>query len=126
MGRTLEKAGLVTVGEPVMASEAVLVGRSAGAVGRGAAAQMLERLRGIVLARQYVMVEYDVARQAMAAACGITPGIGAPTVMPLSRQGWWVAVKAMVARRAANSVMDRLQEVGATGIVVTDIRTCRM
>jgi len=46
-------------------------------------------------------------------------------VMPLSRQGW-VAVKAMVARRAANSVMDRLQEVGATGIVVTDIRTCRM
>jgi ATP phosphoribosyltransferase len=124
-GRTLEQAGLVKVGEPVMESEAVLVGRDASVIGKPSIERVLKRLRGIVLARQYVMVEYDVAHELVDAACRITPGIGAPTVMPLSKQGW-VAIKAMVVRRQTNSIMDQLQEMGATGIVVTDIRTCRI
>ena len=124
-GRTLEQAGLVKVGEPVMESEAVLVGRDASVIGKRSIGRLLERLQGIVLARQYVMVEYDVAYELVDVACRITPGIGAPTVMPLSKQGW-VAIKAMVVRRQTNSIMDQLQDMGATGIVVTDIRTCRI
>ena len=124
-GRTLERAGLETAGEPVMESEAVLIGRDCGTGDERAIERVLERLRGIVVAREHAMVEYDVPGALVDVACGITPGIGAPTVTPLSREGW-VAVKAMVVRREANRIMDQLKEIGATGIVVTDIRTCRI
>ncbi len=55
-GRTLAMAGLQTVGEPVLQSEAVLVGRGESAV----ALRFIERVRGVLLARSYVLVEYDV------------------------------------------------------------------
>ncbi len=120
-GRTLMQAGLQTVGPPLLESQAVLVGS-----GLGVAAQLLvERLRGVVLARSYVLVEYDVSSEQVERACALTPGIEAPTIAPLQRPGW-VAVRSMIARTEAHLAMDRLGELGAKGIVLTDILTCRL
>jgi ATP phosphoribosyltransferase len=124
-GRTLHEAGLVPVGEPLVRSEAVVLARGEQILEDSIARTFLDRLQGIVTAREYVMVEYDVPETALGAACAITPGIESPTVAPLSRKGW-MAVKAMTPRRGVNIIMDQLAAAGAKGIIVTDIRTCRL
>lgn len=125
-GRTLKEAGLKTVGEPILSSEAVVIGRSDSATeDNGETALFLRRLNGILVARAYVMVEYDCPRQLADAACAITPGIESPTIAPLSEPDW-VAVKAMAPKRDVNAIMDKLADLGARGIIITDIRTCRM
>lgn len=124
-GRTLQQAGLKVVGEPILQSEALVIGRSPRVAARPPVRRFLERLRGIVVARDYVMVEYDVPRRALARACRVTPGIESPTIAPLSERGW-VAVKAMARRKDVNRILDGLAGLGARGIIITDIRTCRL
>jgi ATP phosphoribosyltransferase len=122
-GSTLGKAGLETFGEPILESEAVLVTRG------GAAPAGLEvfrrRLEGVLVARSYVMMDYDVPSERVSDAVALTPGIESPTVSPLHREGWF-AVRAMVPRATAQRVMDELWEVGARAILVTDIHACRL
>ena len=79
----------------------------------------------IVVAREYVMIEYDIPESMLEMACVITPGIESPTVSPLSKEGW-VAVKSMSKQKDVNQIMDSLTKIGAKGIIVTDIRTCRI
>ncbi len=124
-GRTLKDAGLGVVGEPLMHSEAVLVARNRDVAKVAAVQNFLDRIHGIVVAREYVMVEYDIPESKLDAACAITPGIESPTVSPLSKKGW-VAVKSMARQRDVNQIMDGLGDLGAKGIIVTDIRTCRI
>ncbi|WP_319523688.1 ATP phosphoribosyltransferase [Breoghania sp.] len=124
-GRTLVAAGLKVVGEPLLQSEAVLVARTRDIERQEAVHTFLERIRGIVVAREYVMVEYDIPASMLEMACVITPGIESPTVSPLSKEGW-VAVKSMSRQRDVNQIMDSLSKIGAKGIIVTDIRTCRI
>ena len=119
------QAGLKVVGEPVLASEAILVARDAALVEEPAVRTFIERLRGIIVARTFVMVEYDVAAACLDEACRVTPGIESPTVAPLSKEGW-VAVKSMSRRADVNRIIDQLADLGAKGIIVTDIRTCRI
>ena len=123
-GTTLRQAGLEVVGEPILRSEAVLV-RRAGADPSAQVAQLIRRLTGVIIARQYVMMDYDVRVETVDAACAITPGIESPTVSPLHDKGW-VAVRSMVPRRDTNQVMDELWDLGARGILVTDIVACRL
>ena len=122
-GGTLGKAGLETFGEPLLESEAVLVTRG------GAAPTGLEvfrrRLEGVLVARSYVMMDYDVPSEHVSDAVALTPGIESPTVSPLHREGWF-AVRAMVPRATAQRIMDELWEVGARAILVTDIHACRL
>ncbi len=124
-GATLKEAGLAVIGEPMLHSEAVLVSRSAGLVDRPEVHKLVARIKGILVARTYAMIEYDIPRARVDAACRITPGIEAPTVSPLSNPDW-VAVKAMVLSKQCNGIMDELYEIGARGIIVTDIRSCRL
>lgn len=124
-GRTLEQAGLQTVGAPILKTEAILVARSRAAAAHNSIRLFIERLRGIIVAREYVMVEYDCPEPHLEAACAITPGIESPTLAPLSKKGW-VAVKAMALRRDTNRILDALEDLGAKGIIITDIRTCRI
>jgi ATP phosphoribosyltransferase len=119
-GATLRQAGLVTVGEPIMRSSAVLIGR-----GQGGAEQLIRRLQGVLVARRYVMLAYDVRADLLERATALTPGIESPTVSPLHREGW-VAVQAMVQRREAHRIMDALYDLGARAILVTDIANCRL
>jgi len=123
-GTTLRQAGLAIVGEPLLESEAVLVGRR-GATLSGGAELLVRRLQGVIIARRYVMMEYDVRRDALDEACTLTPGIESPTISPLQDPDW-AAVRSMVPRREAHDVMDRLHELGARGVIVFDILACRL
>ena len=124
-GRTLDQNGLKTVGASVLESEAVLIGRDEDLLARPDVKTFVERVRGIILARTYVMVEYDVEETHLDAVIAVTPGIESPTIAPLSRKGW-VAVKAMTVRADVHALVDRLAALGARGIIVTEIKTCRI
>lgn len=124
-GRTIDEAGLKTTGDPILRSQAVLVAQNGTTANREKAQRFAERVKGILVAREYVVVEYDLPEDRLDEAREITPGIESPTVSPLSKEGW-VAVKAMVRRSRANEIMDNLSEIGARGIIITTIRTCRI
>jgi ATP phosphoribosyltransferase len=123
-GATLRQAGLEVLGEPILRSEAVLI-RDARTDPTPQVEQLVRRLHGVIIARQYVMIDYDVRVEAVDAACELTPGIESPTVSPLHDKGW-VAVRAMVLRKDTARIMDELWELGARGILVTDILACRL
>jgi len=123
-GTTLHNAGLEVFGEPILVSEAVLV-RRAGTGATPAVELMARRLQGVIVARTYVLMDYDIRAELVDRACELTPGIESPTISPLHESGW-VAVRAMVPRRDTNKVMDDLWELGARGILVTDIHACRL
>jgi len=123
-GTTLRQAGLELFGDPLLVSEAVLVRRRDAAVPAGLD-QLERRLNGVLIAQNYVIMDYDVADEVLADACAVTPGLEGPTVSPLARDGW-KAVRVMVLRREAQRVMDDLWSVGARAILVTDIAACRL
>ncbi len=122
-GTTLAKAGLEIFGEAILESEAVLITR--GSEAPPGLAVFRRRLEGVMVARSYVMMDYDIPDEHVAEAVALTPGIESPTVSPLHRSGW-VAVRAMVPRAGAHRVMDELWTIGARGILVTDIHACRL
>jgi ATP phosphoribosyltransferase len=122
-GSTLAKAGLEPFGEAVLDSEAVLITR--GSETPAGLDVFRRRLEGVMVARTYVMMDYDIPEDRVARAVEMTPGIESPTVSPLHRQGW-VAVRAMVPRATAQRLMDELWTIGARGILVTDIHACRL
>ncbi|MEZ5321982.1 MAG: ATP phosphoribosyltransferase [Microthrixaceae bacterium] len=122
-GTTLRNQGLVTFGEPLMESEAILIGRPGEEA--PAAKVLRRRLDGVLAARLYVMIEYDIETNFVGQAVRITPGLESPTVSPLDNPGW-VAVRAMVPRAHTNGVMDELYDLGARAIVVTAIQACRI
>lgn len=123
-GTTLKMAGLSVVGDPLLRSQAVLV-RNPREIDESALTTMLHRLHGVLVARSYVIVDYDMPVELVDAACAITPGIESPTVSPL-RDPTWVAIRAMVPRTTIHAVMDQLFELGGRGILVTDIHACRL
>ena len=123
-GQSLRAAGLTTFGEPILASEAVLIQRK-GAVLAPGLEILIRRLQGVIIARRYVLLDYDVPRDLVESACAITPGLESPTISPLQNQDW-VAVRAMVQKKETNQVMDSLWALGARGILVTDIHACRL
>ncbi len=122
-GSTLRQAGLETFGETILDSEAVLVTRR-GEVPAGFET-FKRRVDGVLVARSYVMMDYDIELDRVQAAVALTPGIESPTVSPLHREGW-VAVRAMVPREGSQRLMDELWERGARGILLTEINACRL
>ncbi|MDT4938063.1 MAG: phosphoribosyltransferase [Pseudonocardiales bacterium] len=123
-GTTLRNAGLEIFGEPLLTSQAVLI-RNKGAASTPQVEQLVRRVQGVIIARQYVLMDYDIADDLVEQAVAITPGIESPTVSPLHERGW-SAVRSMVKRKDTNAVMDELWELGARGILVTDIHACRL
>jgi ATP phosphoribosyltransferase len=123
-GRSLRQHGLVAFGDVICASEAVLLTRQDSTVS-AAAKQLASRLQGVVLAQQYLMLDYDCPVELLGRATAITPGLESPTVAPLADPAWR-AVRAMVRRDQVNPVMDALAELGAKAILASDIRSCRL
>ncbi len=123
-GTTLRQAGLEVFGTPILQSEAVLVTRS-GAGPDSRVDQLVRRIQGVIIARRYVLVDYDVPSELVARACAVTPGLESPTISSLQDPAW-VAVRAMVPRSQTNRVMDELWEIGARAILVTEIHACRL
>jgi ATP phosphoribosyltransferase len=123
-GRTLRQHGLVAFGDTICSSEAVVIERD-GADDEQAKAQLTARLQGVVFAQQYVMLDYNCPRALLDVAMTMTPGLESPTMAPLADDRW-VAVRAMVSRKEAPAIMDRLAAFGAKAILSSDIRACRL
>jgi len=123
-GSTLQQAGLEIVGDVVLESEAVLITRSDAPDPAGFEV-FRRRIDGVLVARSYLMMDYDIPDSAVEEAVALTPGIESPTVSPLHREGW-VAVRSMVPRDGAQRLMDQLYRIGARGILLTDIHACRL
>ncbi len=123
-GTTLRQAGLEVLGDPILVSEALVV-RRRGAPADAVVDTFVRRLNGVMVARSYVLVDYDIRREHVDAACAITPGFESPTISSLHDPAW-VAVRAMVPRRDVHRVMDDLYDLGARGILVTAIHASRL
>jgi ATP phosphoribosyltransferase len=92
---------------------------------RDLANRVVRRLEGVVIARSYSLLEYNVPRAKLAEAERITPGFHSPTINDLEDPDW-CAVQVMVRRKQIIDVMDRLEAIGATAILETQINNCRL
>ncbi|WP_026530641.1 ATP phosphoribosyltransferase [Haematomicrobium sanguinis] len=123
-GNTLRAAGMDVFGEPILTSEAVLIAQNTVAPSSDLDV-LVRRLKGVIVAREYVMLDYDVPKALADEACALTPGLESPTVSPLANPEW-VAVRAMIRRTQTNKIMDQLYELGARAILVTNIHASRI
>ena len=123
-GTTLKQAGLEIIGDPIFKSQSVLISRK-NIEDQNAVDVFVRRLQGVITARAYVLVDYDIPNTLIDKACAITPGIESPTVSTLHDSAW-SAVRAMVPRKQVHGVMDELYDLGARGVIVTDIHACRI
>lgn len=127
-GNTLKAAGMETFGKPILESEAILIsaaGERSSVGDRNGADRLIRRLQGVLTARHYVMMEYDVRRVDLGAVTAVTPGLESPTISSLADENW-VAVRSMVPAKKTNQLMDELYELGARAILVTSIDACRI
>jgi ATP phosphoribosyltransferase len=87
--------------------------------------RVVRRLEGVVIARSYSLLEYNISRAKLAAAEKITPGFNSPTISSLEDPDF-CAVRVMVRRKEVIDVMERLESLGATAILETSIINCRL
>jgi len=87
--------------------------------------RIVRRLEGIVIARSWSLLEYNIPRRRLSEAEQITPGFNSPTVMALEDPEW-CAVRAMVRRGEAHGIMERLESIGVSAIIETRIANCRL
>lgn len=121
-GNTLRKAGLKVFGPTILQSTARLIVSPGKAE---AAAKLLRRMEGVLVAREYVIFDYDCPKDLVERASKITPGIESPTISPLADADW-VAVRALVRSEETNQTMDELYELGARAILVSAIHAARI
>ncbi len=121
-GNTLRRAGLEIVEEPLMHSTAQLI---ASPGKKEQAAGLLRRLEGVLVARKYVIFDFDCPVELLDKASDITPGFESPTVSPLQDKNW-VAVRALVLASETNQKLDELQNLGAKAILVSEIHAARI
>jgi ATP phosphoribosyltransferase len=121
-GNTLRKAGLKTFGTAILTSTARLI---AAPGKKSETEKLLRRLQGVIVAREYVIFDYDCPVELVDKATKVTPGIESPTISPLADQNW-VAVRALVKSSETNHVMDELYDLGARAILVSAIHAARI
>lgn len=122
-GTTLRQQGLEVFGEPILRSEAVLIRRSDAS--EAGIDVLHRRIKGVVTAREYVLLDYDCPAELVEQAVQLTPGLESPTVSTLHDERW-CAVRSMVPRGRTNRIMDELYDLGARAILVTEISACRL
>jgi ATP phosphoribosyltransferase len=79
----------------------------------------------VLVARRYVLIDYDLPAALVDEAVALAPGIESPTISPL-RDPEWLAVRVMSPRDTVNQVMDALYAIGARAILVTPIHNARL
>jgi len=121
-GTTLRQAGLEIFGPVIIESEAVLISRPGDAEGTE---RLLRRLRGVIVARRFVLLDFDLPAKLVDEAAAIAPGRESPTISPL-QDPEWVAVRVMLPRKGINQVMDDLYAIGARALLVTAIHAARL
>lgn len=123
-GTTLKQAGLVIIGDPILISQSILL-KGPNTKETNETDNFIRRISSVLVAREYVMIDYDIEQSKVDLASRITPGIESPTISPLHEAGW-VAVRAMTKRKEMHKVMDELYAAGAKGVIVTEIMACRL
>lgn len=123
-GTTLRRAGLEMFGDPICTSEAVLIQRNDAEL-PDAVGSLITRLRSVLVAQNFFMMDYNVDAANLDATIELAPGVEGPTVSSLAKEGWF-AVRALVPRKGAHLLMDRLYEAGARGILLTELAACRL
>ncbi|KAJ7895618.1 ATP phosphoribosyltransferase [Mycena olivaceomarginata] len=83
------------------------------------------RIAGVIAASKYVVCQYNISRDRLAAATQVTPGRRAPTVSPLEEENW-VAVSSMVEKKRIAGIMDELVKIGAEDILIFNLDNCRV
>jgi ATP phosphoribosyltransferase len=121
-GSSLRNAGLTIFGPVILESSAVLISSPEAPA---ALPTLLRRLQGVLVARQFVLMDYDLPVALIERATVVARGIESPTISPL-RDPDWVAVRVMVRREDTNAVMDELYELGARAILVSAIHAARL
>ncbi|MCI1832145.1 MAG: ATP phosphoribosyltransferase [Bifidobacterium sp.] len=124
-GTTLRNAGLHVFADPILRSEAILIRSPRVATDDERLSVLERRLEGVLTAQRYVLMDYDIPVSKVAAAVDVTPGFESPTISPLHDKQW-SAVRVMVPREKVNTLMDRLYDVGARGIIVTALQASRI
>ncbi len=89
------------------------------------AERLLRRLEGVVIARDYSLLEYNIPKNLLADAEAITPGFKSPTINSLEDK-LWCAVRVMVRTSQVIDTMERLESLGASAIIQTSIANCRL
>lgn len=84
-----------------------------------------KRIAGVIAASKYVVCQYNISRDKLAAATRITPGRRAATVSPLEEENW-VAVSSMVEKKGLANIMDELVAIGAEDVLVFNLDNCRV
>lgn len=121
-GTTLRRAGLEMFGDSICSSEAILIRRQRGDDPAGID-NLRTRLGSVLVANNYLMMDYNVAKENLAATTELDAGVNGPTVSQLAREGW-LAVRVLVPRKGAHLLMDRLYAAGARGILLTELTAC--
>ncbi len=121
-GTTLRAAGLETFGPVILKSTAVLIASDESIAGLDV---LQRRLQGVLVARQYVLMDYDLPVRLLDQATKVAPGIESPTVSSL-HDPEWAAVRVMVPRTDTNQIMDALYDLGARAILVSPIHAARL
>ncbi|MBI0311620.1 ATP phosphoribosyltransferase [Streptomyces javensis] len=124
-GTTLAHLGLKVIGDPIMESEGIVIRPAGAPTTNESVTRFLRRLESVLVARAYVMMDYNIRTEHVETAVALTPGLQSPTVSPLHRDGW-SAVRAMVPADQAQRIMDALESVGAHAILATSIHACRI
>ncbi len=123
-GTTMKQAGLIFVGDIISKSQAVLI-KSKKVSQSLEVDTFIRRINSVLVAREYVMMDYDIEKNNLDKATVITPGFESPTISPLQESNW-VAVRSMVKKAEVHKVMDELYKIGAKAIIVTEIMACRL
>jgi ATP phosphoribosyltransferase len=87
--------------------------------------RLVRRIEGVVIARDYSLLEYNVPRTKLSQAEAVTPGFNSPTINTLENPEW-CAVRVMVRSSTIISVMEQLEAIGASAIIQTTIANCRL
>lgn len=127
-GETMKAAGLKAI-DTLMESQAVLIssatsGSRSPNMSEDLQTLITNRIRGVIAAQKYVLLNYNVPRSMLPEVIKITPGRRAPTVSPLEGEDW-VAVSTMVERKNVANVMDQLENRGASDILMFNIINSR-
>lgn len=87
--------------------------------------RLVRRLEGVVIARDYSLLEYNIPREKLEIAEEITPGFNSPTISTLEDEAM-CAVRVMVRSSEVIHAMEKLDALGATAILETAISNCRL
>jgi len=122
-GTTMRAAGLEIVGE-IMETQSVLIA-SPSTRHQKLIETLIKRIEGFQTAQKYQMIQYNVQRSLLPKALEVTPGKRSPTISGLDEKDW-VAVSSLILKKESSQIMDRLQEIGASDILLFALNNTRM